>query len=347
MQDNLNTNGPLQDDLSFKEIVSRIRDMLVFLWGYKVSLSLITVLCAAIGFGYAHFRRSISYTSHLTFAVEEKSGGNAFSGLATQFGLDLGGGGSGLFSTDNLMLLLRSKRIIQQALLTPLEELDGEILANVYIRDNKKEQLKSGQIKLFDVGKIREDFSRKEDSLLMLIGISVQNNVLIEKIDKKSSILHLQVSAGNEYWAYLMSKLLIQQATELYLDLKVGKTKRTAVLLEARADSVKRELDAAMGSAAIESDQNQSIILMRARVPAAKKQIKIQILTTMYGELLKNLELTRFTLDREEPVIEIIDTPTMPLSVNGKGRITLAAFCGFFSLVFASSYLLIRRHLMS
>jgi len=46
-------------------------------------LSLITVLCAAIGFGYAHFEKSITYTSHLTFAVEEKSGGSAFSGLAS------------------------------------------------------------------------------------------------------------------------------------------------------------------------------------------------------------------------------------------------------------------------
>jgi len=347
MQDNLNTNDPIQEELSFKEIVAHARDMLVFLWGYKVRLSLITVLCAAIGFGYAHFIRSITYTSHLTFAVEEKSGGSPFSSLATQFGFDLGGGGSGLFSADNITLLLRSKRIIQQALLTPLAELDGGTLANVYLSDNKKKQLKSGQIKLFEVGKIREDFSRKEDSLLMLIGTSVQKNISINKIDKKASILHLQVSAGNEYWAYLMSKLLIQQATDLYLDLKVGKTKRTVVLLEVRVDSVKRELDVAMGSAAIESDQNQSVVLMRARVPAAKKQIKIQILTAMYGELLKNLELTRFTLDREEPVIEIIDTPTMPLSIKGQGRITLAALCGFFSLVLASLYLLARRHLMS
>jgi len=83
MQDNLNTNGPIQDEVSVKEIVARMRVKLVFLWGYKVSLSLITVLCAAIGFGYAHFEKSITYTSHLTFAVEEKSGGSAFSGLAS------------------------------------------------------------------------------------------------------------------------------------------------------------------------------------------------------------------------------------------------------------------------
>jgi len=345
MQNDLYPNPQQQDELSFKEIITRLSVMIAFLWGYKFRLGLICLVFAAIGFTYAHFKRSITYTSHLSFAVEEKSGGGAFSGLASQFGLDVGGGGAGLFSADNLMLLLRSKRIIEQALLTPMEELNGDMLVNVYLRDNKKEQLESGKIELFDKAKKREKYTRKEDSILNLVGTSVQKSILINKIDKKASLLHLQLSSGNEYWAFLMSQLLIDQATDLYLDLKVGKTRRTVAILESRVDSVKRELDAVMGSAAMESDQNQGVIMMRARVPAAKKQIQIQILTTMYGELLKNLELTRFTLDREEPVIEIIDAPAMPLPIKGKGRITLAVFCAFFAFVFSSGYLLIKRHL--
>ena len=64
------------------------------------------------------------------------------------------------------------------------------------------------------------------------------------------------------------------------------------------------------------------------------------MLTAMYGELVKNLELTRFTLDREEPVIEIIDAPSMPLKKEGQGRLLLAVLGSFLFMVLTSVFLL-------
>ena len=36
----------------------------------------------------------------------------------------------------------------------------------------------------------------------------------------------------------------------------------------------------------------------------------------MYGEIVKNLEVSKFTLLNNEPLLNIIDTPTLPLKVN-------------------------------
>ena len=47
-----------------------------------------------------------------------------------------------------------------------------------------------------------------------------------------------------------------------------------------------------------------------------QKQIKVTMLTTLYGELVKNLELSKTMAAREEPLITIIDTPHYPLRVR-------------------------------
>jgi uncharacterized protein involved in exopolysaccharide biosynthesis len=163
---------------------------------------------------------------------------------------------------------------------------------------------------------------------------------MVSRLDKKASIIDLQITDANEQWAYLMSLQLIEKAKSMYMELKTGKTARTLLVLETRVDSVKSALDGLMSAAALETDQNQALVRMQARVPAVKKQMQIQMLTAMYGELVKNLELTRFTLEREEPVIQIIDAPNMPLKRTSQKRLIAAIMGGFLFTVLASVWTL-------
>ena len=336
------TSTAPSDEISLKELIQKLQTTLAYLWGHKGKLALMAVLGGALGFGYAHFFKKVTYTSRLTFVVEEKSAGGAgnLMGLASQFGLDLGGGGGSMFSSDNLILLLRSQKILESALLEPLPALNNDHLLNAYIRQHYAKGLKEGKVKLFDLAKNRADFNRAEDSTLAVVVTNVQKITAVSKLDKKASIIDLQLTDTNEEWAYLMSQLIIAKATDMYLDLKTGKTSRTVGMLENRVDSVKSALDGMMSAAAVETDQNQALVRMQARVPAAKKQMQIQMLTAMYGELVKNLELTRFTLDREEPVIQIIDAPSMPLKKAGQGRLLSAVLGSFLLTVLLTGWLL-------
>lgn len=329
------------DEISLKELIQKLQGIIAYLWGHKGKLALMAVLGGALGFGYAHFFKKVTYTSRLTFVVEEKSaGGGNLMGLASQFGLDLGGGGGSMFSSDNLILLLRSQKILESALLEPLPALNNNHLLNAYISQHYAKGLKEGKVKLFDLAKNRGDFNRAEDSTLAVVVAHVQKITAVSKLDKKASIIDLQLTDTNEEWAFLMSKLIIEKATDMYLDLKTGKTSRTVGMLENKVDSVKSALDGMMSAAAVETDQNQALVRMQARVPAAKKQMQIQMLTAMYGELVKNLELTRFTLDREEPVIQIIDAPSMPLKKAGQGRLLSAVLGSFLLTVLLTGWLL-------
>ena len=85
-----------------------------------------------------------TYKAVLTFAMEEDkgSGGAGLSGalgLASSFGIDLGGtGGGGAFAASNLAELMKSRLLVEKTLLNPVVvNKDTISIAEYFIRNNK------------------------------------------------------------------------------------------------------------------------------------------------------------------------------------------------------------------
>ena len=76
---------------------------------------------AVLGVLYA-IKKQVTYKAELNFVVEDNSGGGGalgkYSGLASQFGFDLGLGTSTTFSEGNIHELLTSRRVVEEALLS-------------------------------------------------------------------------------------------------------------------------------------------------------------------------------------------------------------------------------------
>ena len=121
--------------------------------------------------------------------------------------------------------------------------------------------------------------------------------------------------------------------------------RRSVKVLQSRVDSVQRAMDGTMLSAAVSMDQSLGIVSMAPRVSTTKKQMEAQMLGTMFAELTKNLELTKFTLEREEPVIQIVDAPMMPLLKEGKGRVKFTVIGGFLAGFLMLGFLFGKRFL--
>jgi hypothetical protein len=100
-----------------------------------------------------------------------------------------------------------------------------------------------------------------------------------------------------------------------------------------------------MRSAATGMDQSMGLVSNAPRVGSAKKQMEAQMLGTLFGELTKNLELTKLTLEREEPTIQIVDSPTMPLEKFGKGRVKFGVIGGFLLGFISLGWLFLRKFL--
>ena len=103
-------------------------------------------------------------------------------------------------------------------------------------------------------------------------------------------------------------------------------------------DSIRGLLDGSITTLAYETDLNSHTPLMRYKTNQAKKQIDVEVLKSMYGSVIQNLEITKMQRAQEEPIIEIIDAPILPLKKNAKSKILsvfLTSFASMFILVLA------------
>jgi uncharacterized protein involved in exopolysaccharide biosynthesis len=335
-----------EDEISLKELIQKIKELFQYFWTFRFWIVLVVLTGGALGFAYAHLYKTVLYTSKLTFAIEEKSGGGgSLLGLASQFGVDVGGGGGGsLFSSNNLTSLLKSNMIIRGTLLKPIPELREGNLLNLYLSINQKESLKNKKVSFISSDLDRSKFTRAQDSLLSLITSQLAGNIEIGK-DKNSTFLSIEYKSTNEEFAFLFNQMLVQEASDKYIDMKVGKTKKNIKDLQARVDSLKRIMEGTLVSAAVDLDKSLGLISNVPKVNNTRKQMDTQILVTLFTELTRNLEYTKYTLGREEPVIQIVDAPTLPLLVEGRGRVKSAVIGGFLAGFLMLGYLFGKRFL--
>ena len=119
-----------------KEIIKRFVSYFIGQWKL---IAIITIITSSVGLIYGKLQPS-SYKATATFIVEDKSGsrGGGLSGLASQFGIDVGGltgGGAGLFDGDNILEIMKSRAIIEKVLLSKIEEdipQKGQTIADYY-----------------------------------------------------------------------------------------------------------------------------------------------------------------------------------------------------------------------
>ncbi len=302
------------------------------------------ILGAVLGASKAFFLNQITYTGKVTFAIIEKGGQNSgLSSLVSQFGGI--GGDATLFSPENMLVLLKSNKIIEETLLSSAANFQDSIFLDVYLMRYYKKDVEKGKIHLESFRGQRSEFTRESDSILSTIVKDLKETIQIERGEKKSTINELKVVSNNEAWAHDFSLELLEKASNMYLDIKTGKSKRNLDGLQQRLDSVSSELNRAMYGAASEADQSIGIFQAQPRVSRVKKEMQVQLLSNLYAELVKNMELTKYTLNQEEPVFQIIDASRMPLEKKGRG---IAKNTVIFAFLFSSlviSYYAIKTYL--
>ena len=328
-----NTNFE-NDEISLKEVIFKIREWYQFLLTNWKLIILVSAFGGAIGLTYAFFQKPI-YKAELTFALEdEKSGGGGLSGalgLASSIGIDLGGGGglSGAFSGANLTALMKSRKIIEKTLLSPVVY-NGKIisLADYYIEFNRmregwKKNLNLKNIQ-FPVTSDRSNFTLQQDSILKFFFISIVNKHLeVGQIDKKISIINVTVNSIEEGFSKEFCETLARVTTDYYVELKTKKSKQNVAILQKQVDDIKSKLNYSMiGSWGLE-------------------KVNTQVNSTILGQLSINLELSKASLRKETPFIQIIDRPILPLDKERVSKIKSLLLCGFLAGFLTALYLVL------
>jgi len=338
MGNNISEAAKHQDEISFKEIVNRVGDGFKYLLSKWTTILLISTIGGVLGFIYAYLKNPV-YKAELNFALEdEKSSGGLGGalGLASQLGFDLGSGGGGVFSGDNLLELMKSRTMTEKTLLTAVN-IKGkkETLADYYIDFNGLRSKWSKEPLLrnikFPVGQDRSTFTRQQDSLLgEFYNNLLKDNLRVQKPDKKLSIISVSIVSNNELFSKYFDEILVKQVSDFYIDTKSKKARQNTAILEFQTDSVRKRLNAFISGVALSMDNNPNSNPNRQilKTPAQRNQVDVQANTLILGELVKNLEVARVTLRKETPLIQIIDSPIFPLEKTETSK-TKSTIIGF------------------
>lgn len=344
------------DEISLKELIQKIQEWIAYLKTQWMLIIGIAAVGAIIGFVYASFQKP-TYQATTTFVLEEAQGGGGLGGalgLASSFGFDLGGGGGGgLFTSSNIIELMKSRLVVEKTLLNPIQIGGKETsLADYYIQVN---QLKEDWAKKPALANInfpahadRTKFSLEQDSILQTISAALtKNNLTIAQKDKKVSIISLTVKSEDEMFSKLFCEQLLKETSDFYIETKSKKARLNVDILQHQADSIRAELNSAITGVAAATDNvyNLNPAFNVKSTPSKRKQVDVQANTAILTQLVAQLELSKVSLRKETPLVQLIDRPILPLPKEKLGRIKsfvlggfLAGFLSVLYLVFGQLY---------
>jgi uncharacterized protein involved in exopolysaccharide biosynthesis len=285
---------------------------------YMVVLS--GLLCGLMGIAYA-WLTAPKYIARLTFSLDEDNSiASNFGGLAASFGIDLGTPG-GVFAGENIIELVKSRRIIERALLSPTT-LNNQTTTLVEYYLQTKPNTSPDKRPSFPLSQPRNTYSRAQDSLLGVIYKSmIEGELYVGKVDRKLSIIEVNCTSGDEKFSKEFCEQLMAEVSKFYLESKTKRSRQNVELLQKKADSLRGALYGSISSRAAISDANLNPGLQAPVAGVQRKQTDIALLSAAYGELLKNLEVSKYTLLKETPLIQIIDEPIYPLKKKKPGRL--------------------------
>ncbi|NSL89776.1 lipopolysaccharide biosynthesis protein [Chitinophaga sp. Mgbs1] len=348
------TTGNQRDgeEISLKDFLLKIQQ----LWRYLLQKWKVILIVGLLGGGLGllfSFLSKKKYIGKLTFIVEDSKGGalGAYMGIASQFGIDLGGGagGSDVFSNDNVIAFLKSRLILEKTLLSPVE-VDGKkgTLADLYVDFNelhkKWEKIPALKSLNYPLGQDRKKFTLKQDSVLNTIQGTIVDKLLeITKPDKKSSFIQVKCTTRNEIFSKVFTETLVQIATQFYIEIKTQRSKKNVDKLQIAADSLKILLNNKTYTLASTQDLNVNPAKRVASVNAEVQARDKMVLQTMYAEVVKNLEITKMAMEQETPITQIVDTPIYPLEFTRLGKLKGIILGGLIGGMLAVIVLLLRK----
>jgi len=332
-----------KEEVSIKDILLNINEFKneLFLKKYKISVFSILFVCSIL---FVISSKEKTYTAELTFVVEEENVASplsSMSGIASQFGFDVFGGGTSTFSQQNIMQLLKSRGVISKTLLEDITiNNQKDYIIEHYISLYEKKSLWINS----DLNNLGLSFSsaltQAHDSIISLAWEEiVEQSLHVDIKNDETNIISLSFTSSNENFSKLFAEKLISQMSMMYVEYKTKQASNTIDFLQSRSDSVFSELESSEREYARIKDINQRIIKASGRLKELQLMRNVEVLNTMYLEIIKNLEIAKMTLLNQTPIIQIIDRPILPLKDNSVSKLLVVIISIFISLILSIIYL--------
>ena len=170
-----------------------------------------------------------------------------------------------------------------------------------------------------------------QDSILYILYSGINKNLNVEKKNKKSTILTLEVVSGDQVFSKIFAEELLKQTSDLYIDIKTGNLSRSINKIQLKTDSllniinsisnkssklivpVMEELVNENAALKFQKENYRNKFTYNNSTPIEQTTRERTVAYTMYAEMAKNLETLKLSLINQTPVIQVLDTPKYPL----------------------------------
>lgn len=329
MMENNNERMPAFDEFSPKKILRAIRTIWAYVRSKLKWILGLAILSGIIGASIAYFKKPL-YAAEITFALDEEKAlhnKSEFSEFSEQLGLAPIDGGNVFSNVNNIAELIKSRLIIEKTLRSTVKIHNKEILfANFFLDslDWRDKWLSSSAYPklVFNTSKKDSNEVWFENGILKNMYKKLTGEYLkINPKGKGTTISSVVCETRHPLFSKYFVEALMNEVTTYYINAKTERSRINLDIIQKRTDSVRQAYVQALYGRAVFSDADINLVRESFSVPGERKQTDAQILRAAYIDLSRNLESAKTSLMNNTPIIQIVDSPVLPLDIKKPGLV--------------------------
>lgn len=332
--------------------MNNIKKIILHFFSYKqiILLGIVGILAGIAGFFYAKLSKP-EYESKVTFSLDAGSNEGGLTGamnLAAQFGFGIGGS-QNMFDGDNILVILKSRRIIERVLLSSdtFDKKPSTLIDFFLLQSGMKAKMENKPRTKgisFPVNSVRDKLNYVQDSILYSVYNSfAENFITAGRPDKKLSIYEVKIKSMDERFSKIFTDRLIDVTSSYYTEITSKKDKETLEILEQRVAALKSNVNTSIDIKASGQDANVNPAFAAAQSQATKQQYNMQAYGEAYKEMFKTLEMARYQYLKKIPLLQIIDGAHYPMKKIKPGKLKFALYFASIAVLIVMCVLVVTK----
>jgi len=233
-----------------------------------------------------------------------------------QFGMP---GGGEAVNAEKIVELLYTRLIIVNTLFKKdTINNSADLLINHFCNEfavNNRYDEKPGMQDLVFASKPGNDFTVEENKVIQDIYKEITEHHLTAGVSD-NGIVEVNYRSISESFSKKYLDNLFETISEYYINKTNQKQRETYDIVKYYNDSLQTTLRKTEAEWAIFSDKNVYKVTHEGRLNQLRKTHELEALNAAYIESVKNLELAKYNLINQTPILQLIDKPVFPLKVN-------------------------------
>jgi uncharacterized protein involved in exopolysaccharide biosynthesis len=167
-------------------------------------------------------------------------------------------------------------------------------------------------------------------------------NRVATAVSTESGIMSISVTMQDPALAAEMTKSFLDALSERIGEIRTVEARRNLRFVEKRFGEVEKELEAAESQLASFLERNQQISNAELQFQQDRLQRQVRFKEQLYSELQKQLTQARLDLQRQQPVVTVLERPVPPMKPSAPNRVLIVGVSLFLGLFLGTGIASIR-----